>query len=164
MIKEFNFASIPHIIFGAGKLIELNDIIPQFGNEVLFIIGGSSLKNSGNWEKIQDQMMENSINYSSESIQTEPSPSIVDHIAGKYRKKRVDVVIGIGGGSVTDAAKAISAMIPKKDSIKNYLEGVGTKLHDGQKIPYIAIPTTSGTGSEATKNAVISQIGPNGFI
>ena len=163
MIKEFNFASIPHIIFGAGKLIELNDIIPQFGNEVLFIIGGSSLKNSGNWEKIQDQMMENSINYSSESIQTEPSPSIVDHIAGKYRKKRVDVVIGIGGGSVTDAAKAISAMIPKKDSIKNYLEGVGTKIHDGQKIPYIAIPTTSGTGSEATKNAVISQIGPNGF-
>ncbi len=54
-------------------------------------------------------------------------------------------------------------MIPKRDSIKNYLEGVGDKAHDGQKIPYIAIPTTSGTGSEATKNAVISEIGPDGF-
>lgn len=54
-------------------------------------------------------------------------------------------------------------MLSKVDSIKNYLEGVGDKTHDGIKIPFIAVPTTSGTGSEATKNAVISEIGPNGF-
>ncbi|MBA7532352.1 Long-chain-alcohol dehydrogenase 1 [subsurface metagenome] len=87
----------------------------------------------------------------------------MDEIAANFRSKNIDLIIGIGGGSVTDAGKAISAMIPKDDSIKNYLEGVGTKTHDGTKIPYIAIPTTSGTGSEATKNAVISNIGSEGF-
>ncbi len=163
MIQKFNFASIPHIIFGAGKLNEIYQIIPKFGTNVLFVIGGSSLKRSGKWSEISEEMERKSIQYSLVSVDTEPSPTLVDQIAAKYRDKNIDLVIGIGGGSVTDAAKAISAMIPKEDSVKNYLEGVGTKTHDGEKIPYIAVPTTSGTGSEATKNAVIAEIGPNGF-
>jgi alcohol dehydrogenase len=163
MIQNFNFASIPHIIFGAGKLKELYDIIPNFGKNVLFVIGGNSLKRSGKWNEISSAMEHKSINYSLVSVDGEPSPALVDEIATKFRDKSIDLIIGIGGGSVTDAGKAISAMIPKEDSIKSYLEGVGIKKHDGTKIPYIAIPTTSGTGSEATKNAVISEIGPEGF-
>jgi alcohol dehydrogenase class IV len=163
MIQNFNFASIPHIIFGAGKLNEIYQIIPKFGNNVLFVIGGSSLKRSGKWNEISNEMQKNSIKYSLVSVDNEPSPTLIDEIAANYRDKNIDLVIGIGGGSVTDAAKAISAMIPKEDSVKNYLEGIGTKTHDGEKIPYIAIPTTSGTGSEATKNAVISEVGPEGF-
>ncbi|TFG25744.1 MAG: iron-containing alcohol dehydrogenase [Promethearchaeota archaeon] len=163
MIHNFNFASIPHLIFGAGKLNELSNIIPNFGKNVLFVIGGSSLKRSGTWDEIISNMKRSSIEYSSVSVDNEPSPEIVDTIAANYRNKNIDLVIGIGGGSVTDAGKAISAMIPKKDTIKNYLEGIGTKVHDGEKIPFIAIPTTSGTGSEATKNAVISERGSEGF-
>ncbi|MFX1312466.1 MAG: iron-containing alcohol dehydrogenase, partial [Promethearchaeota archaeon] len=126
-------------------------------------IGNKSLKRSGKWDEILYKLESKSFNYSTISVSGEPSPYIVDNAVSQYRDKKPDLVVGIGGGSVTDAGKAISAMIPKKDSIKNYLEGVGTKSHDGQKIPYIAIPTTSGTGSEATKNAVISEIGPDGF-
>ena len=163
MIDNFNFSRIPHIIFGIGKLNELYDIIPKFGNNVLYVIGGNSLKRSGKWDEITAAMESKSINYSSVSVNNEPSPNLVDEIAANFREKNIDLIIGIGGGSVTDAGKAISAMIPKNDSIKNYLEGVGTKTHDGKKIPYIAIPTTSGTGSEATKNAVISEIGSEGF-
>ena len=163
MIQNFNFASIPHIIFGAGKLNEIYQIIPKFGNNILFVIGGSSFKRSGKWNEISNEMQKNSIKYSLVSVDNEPSPTLIDEIAANYRGKNIDLVIGIGGGSVTDAAKAISAMIPKEDSVKNYLEGIGIKTHDGEKIPYIAVPTTSGTGSEATKNAVISEVGPEGF-
>ena len=62
-----------------------------------------------------------------------------------------------------DAGKAISAMIPVEGSIKMYLEDIGEKEHPGTKVPFIAMPTTSGTGSEMTKNAVISEVGEKGF-
>ncbi len=163
MIQSFNFARIPYIIFGAGKLRELYKIFPKFGNNILIVVGGSSLKRDGKWDEIISMLEDKSINFFSISVSSEPSPALIDECAQKFRNKNIDLVIGIGGGSVTDAGKAISAMIPKPDSIKNYLEGIGDKTHDGRKIPYIAIPTTSGTGSEATKNAVISEVGPNGF-
>ena len=163
LIPSFNFAKIPHIIFGSGKVKELYKIIPKFGKNVFFVIGGSSLKSSGKLDEITSGLESRSIAYSFISIAEEPSPSLIDDSVAKFRGENIDLVVGIGGGSVTDAGKAISAMIPKEDSIKNYLEGVGRKVHDGIKIPYIAIPTTSGTGSEATANAVISEVGPNGY-
>ncbi len=163
MVLDFNFASIPHIIFGAGKLNEIYELIPKFGNNALYVIGGSSLKKSRKWDEIRNAMQEKAVNFSVISVSGEPTPTLVDEVAQKFRNQKLDVVVGIGGGSVIDAGKAISAMLPKNDSIKNYLEGVGNKSHDGKKIPYIAVPTTSGTGSEATKNAVITEVGSNGF-
>ncbi|MBY8988531.1 MAG: iron-containing alcohol dehydrogenase [Candidatus Lokiarchaeota archaeon] len=163
MFLDFNLSSIPHIIFGAGRLNEIYELIPQFGNNVLYVIGRSSLKKSGKWDEIEYAMHKNSINFSEISVNGEPTPILVDESVKKFRNQKIDLVVGIGGGSVIDAGKAISAMLPKMDTIKNYLEGVGNKTHDGRKIPYIAVPTTSGTGSEATKNAVITEVGIGGF-
>jgi alcohol dehydrogenase len=163
MIHPFNFAKNPHIIFGAGKISELFKIIPNYGKNLLFIIGGTSLIKSGKWNEISFNLEDKSLNYEYIQIKSEPSPNVIDEATEKFRNKNIELIVGIGGGSVIDAGKAISAMIPKDDSILNYLEGVGHKSHDGEKIPYIAIPTTSGTGSEATKNAVISEVGPSGF-
>ncbi|TXT63039.1 MAG: Iron-containing alcohol dehydrogenase [Promethearchaeota archaeon] len=163
MIDPFEVASIPKVFFGAGIRSNLDTIIPSFGNKILFVIGQSSLKNSGVWDEIRKKMDELNVNYFQISVAGEPSPSLIDSYATKYREQSLDIIISIGGGSVIDAGKAISAMIPHEDSITNYLEGVGSKKPDGKKIPFIALPTTSGTGSEATKNAVISQVGENGF-
>jgi alcohol dehydrogenase class IV len=163
LIPTFNFARIPYIIFGPGRLNELYDIIPKFGKNILFVIGESSLKSSGKWIEIESELERASLIYTLITVSREPTPRLIDDSVRKFRDKNIELVVGIGGGSVTDAGKAISAMIPKKGSIKNYLEGIGNKVHDGNKIPFIAIPTTSGTGSEVTKNAVISEVGPDGF-
>ncbi|MFX1405716.1 MAG: iron-containing alcohol dehydrogenase [Promethearchaeota archaeon] len=160
---SFKFARIPNIIFGNGKLNELYNIISDFGKKVLIITGSRSLKSSGKWSEINSNLENHSINFIQISIDSEPSPNIIDNIVNEVREKNIEIVVSIGGGSVIDAGKAISAMMLKNDSVKNYLEGVGNKIHNGVKIPLIAIPTTSGTGSEATKNAVISEIGKNGF-
>ncbi len=73
-------------------------------------------------------------------------------------------MIGIGGGSVLDAAKAIAGLLRVGDSVMEYLEGVGSgKAYNGPAVPFIAVPTTAGTGSEATKNAVLSVAGKQGF-
>jgi alcohol dehydrogenase class IV len=96
-------------------------------------------------------------------IDSEPSPEMIDNASEKLKNVQIDSVVSIGGGSVMDAGKAISAMMYKTGSVREYLEGVGTRDHPGTKLPFIALPTTSGTGSEATKNAVLSQTGKDGF-
>lgn len=74
------------------------------------------------------------------------------------------MVVGIGGGSALDAAKAVAGLLRVRRSVMDYLEGVGPELpYEGQVIPFIAAPTTAGTGSEATKNAVLSVQEESGF-
>lgn len=163
MIPSFSLSTIPQIVFGPGMINHIFDIIPQYGKNLLYVKGEKSLNKSEKWKEVIEKSDMNSLNYFIASISGEPSPNIIDSFLDLYRNEKIDLIIGIGGGSVIDTGKAISAMLLKKDSVKDYLEGVGAKKHDGIKIPYIAIPTTAGTGSEATKNAVLSEIGPEGF-
>jgi len=97
------------------------------------------------------------------TVKGEPSPDLVDGAVLEFRKRRPDVVVAVGGGSTIDCAKAIAAMLPLREPVTPYLEGVGDRNHPGKTLPLIAAPTTSGTGSEATKNAVLSRIGAEGF-
>jgi alcohol dehydrogenase len=94
----------------------------------------------------------------------EPSPQLVDEHVQSLKGMGLAVVIGIGGGSVLDAAKAIAGLLPHGNSVLDHLEGVGREIaYRGPSVPFIAVPTTAGTGTEATKNAVLSVRGPGGF-
>ena len=163
-INPFTFSRCPHIIFGQGKIKELGKIADRFGKTALLITGGFSFKKSGKFDVIIKNLQKNSINHFHYTVTGEPSPALVDKAVKTFKEKHIDFIISIGGGSVIDAGKAISAMMPSGDSVMDYIEGVGKgKIHNGNKLPFIAIPTTSGTGSEATKNAVLSRIGSDGF-
>ncbi len=163
MVNTFNFASTPKIYFGSGKLKLLPKLIEPYGSSVLLVTGSKSFVGSEFWEKLLIGFEDSNINWKYFVIDREPTPVMIDQCVSSVSKKRINCVVAIGGGSVIDAGKAISAMLTEKGSIVNYLEGVGNKQPSGKKIPFIAIPTTSGTGSETTKNAVISEIGENGF-
>ncbi len=163
MINPFLFTRIPEIHFGPGGMKKLPSLIEKKGKTVLLITGSSSFRKTSHYTILIEELGKRNIVCHESSVIAEPSPQLVDTITRNYRSKRIDVVVAIGGGSVLDAGKAISAMLPLDDSVINYLEGLGTKVHSGLKVPFIAIPTTSGTGSEATKNAVLSQIGDKGY-
>lgn len=163
MISAFTFATTPQLYFGAEKIATLPSVVKTFGSRILLVTGARSFTSSAASKKLLEQLHASGYTVEQCIIDREPTPAMIDSAVQNSSHAQPQVVVAIGGGSVLDAGKAIAAMLPLQESVKDYLEGVGTKTHPGVKIPFIAIPTTAGTGSEATKNAVLSEIGENGY-
>lgn len=163
IINNFVFSKMPEIHFGVGEIKTLANTISKKGSRLLLITGSSSFKSTIYYSELITKLKELNINTYEVSVSGEPSPSFVDKVTEQFRKENIEVIAAIGGGSVIDAGKAISAMLPQDGSVLQYLEGMEVKKHNGIKVPYISIPTSSGTGAEATKNAVLSEVGENGF-
>ncbi len=162
-MMKFSLGRLPQIIFAPGARKELGRLASGYGKRALIITGGSSLRKSGMFDEISSALAQSGIGIETLAVTGEPSPELVDGAVQSFRNSGIGAVIAIGGGSVIDAGKAVSAMLHLPDSVTEYLEVVGTKAHDGSKTPFIAVPTTAGTGSEATKNAVLSRTGPGAF-
>lgn len=162
-LPPFAFARIPDIHFGPGTLSMLPQLIRRYGRRALFVTGSASFVRSERHDRLMEKLAETGIEVLHVPLSGEPSPDFVDTTAAQFRDACVGCVVGIGGGSPLDAGKAISAMLPQDGSVVPFLECVDTRKHDGRKIPYIAVPTSSGTGAEATKNAVLSSVGPEGY-
>lgn len=160
-IPGFGFARMPEVRFGAGALKQLPQRVGQ--GRVLLVTGSSSFLASAAYTGLTEALTQAGVTSFQVSVAGEPSPQFVDRTVARYRDERLDWVIGIGGGSALDAGKAISAMLLQEGPVSDFLEGREVRKHDGRKIPYIAVPTSSGTGAEATKNAVLSEIGENGY-
>jgi len=163
-LGPFAFARLPNIIFGAGTRSRLAGEVLKFGRHALIVTGARSFTASPFWAQLQDQFDDEAITTTTLSITGEPTPEHIDNAVCAHRDLGIDVVIGIGGGSAMDAAKAIAGLLIPGNSVMDHLEGVGPELpYDGPATPLICLPTTAGTGSEATKNAVLTRPGANGF-
>jgi alcohol dehydrogenase class IV len=163
MVTPFRFSRLPLIYFGPGKIKLLPGLIKGYGSAIILVTDQKSFMGTSFAIELLESLSKLEIRYHHFPVSGEPSDEIIDSAVRKYKDESVDAVVSIGGGSVLDAGKAISAMMYKQEPVMEFLEGVGTRDHPGTKLPFIALPTTSGTGSEATKNAVISRVGENGF-
>ena len=167
MITHFNpfsIARLPRIEFGCGAFSRTAELTAQFGRRALIVTGASSFPASERWRQLLQQLSTLGISYEHVTIDGEPSPEMVDDAVDEYAAANIEVVVGIGGGSAMDAAKAIAGLLRVKQSVMDFLEGVGPELpYNGPAVPLIAVPTTAGTGSEATKNSVLSRQGSDGF-
>lgn len=156
MVETFGLLRTPKIFYGTGEITRLPGVLKNRCSRALILTGSKShAHNKAILELIKGLEQENIV-LDFERIEHEPSPEDIDRITGKYRDLDLQAVVAVGGGSVLDAGKAVSAMLPLNEPVRNYLEGVGTLLHPGIKVFFAAVPTTAGTGSECTANAVLS--------
>ena len=163
-IPAFAIARLPKIIFGSGTIAQLPAEIARHGARALIVTGAQSFLSSPTWARLQQQLADARIAFEVLSVPGEPSPELVDEAVQTHAQVGFDVVVGIGGGSALDAAKAIAGLLKPGNSVMDHLEGVGPELpYQGPATPLICCPTTAGTGSEATKNAVLSRHGADGF-
>ncbi|MDD6204160.1 MAG: iron-containing alcohol dehydrogenase [Firmicutes bacterium] len=144
------------IIFGTGSFERLSEQIARYGKRI-FVICSASAVRAGFIDRLKKQ--DPALCYTVwDRVAGEPTPQSVDAAAAEVRASGCDAVLGLGGGSVLDTAKAAAALAVNDGSVEDYLEGVGRGAVITRKpLPFIAVPTTSGTGAENTKNAVISS-------
>jgi alcohol dehydrogenase class IV len=147
---SFEFATASRIIFGAGKINELANLMEEDKKRLLFVRGHSS----DAIPRVREILSARNFKVTEFEVHGEPTVRVVRE--GVEAARGCDMVIGLGGGSVLDAAKAIAALATNPGDLFDYMEVVGKgKPITQEPLPYIAIPTTAGTGAEVTRNAVI---------
>jgi alcohol dehydrogenase class IV len=151
---RFEFATAGRILFGPGTLSELGKTALELGKCALVVCGSSSARAQPIVAALE------AVNLKSCCFETHGEPT-TEHITNGVKHAResgCDVVIGFGGGSVIDSAKAISGLLTNGGDILDYLEVIGKgRPLATPALPCIAIPTTAGTGAEVTRNAVLAS-------
>ena len=149
---KFEFATATRIIFGNGKISQVTALLRDAGRKVLLVTG----KNQQRAAIFSDKLTTEGFEIILFRVEKEPTTHIVSEGVELARENGCQAVIGFGGGSAIDSAKAIAAMSPNKGELTDFLEVIGKGKQLTQKpLPFIAVPTTAGTGAEVTKNAVI---------
>jgi alcohol dehydrogenase class IV len=155
-MHAFEFNSVPRIIFGRGRISDLGVLARALGDHALVVHNGDDPGRAGPVDRAAASLTAAGVRVTYRRQRGEPTVADVDAGVAAARENQCDLLIGIGGGSAIDAAKAIAGLLTNGAAALDYVEVIGA----GRKItvaamPWIAVPTTAGTGAEATRNAVI---------
>ncbi|WP_456295834.1 iron-containing alcohol dehydrogenase [Vibrio sp. AK197] len=150
----FDFMTATRVIFGQDALLSSLSVINQYGYSALLVTD----KHNQEGNAVGDYLHNQHFRYQHLVVSGEPYITMVEEAAVEARKFGPDMVIAMGGGSALDMGKALAAVIPNKGNVYDYVEVVGRKVPLKSKpLPFIAIPTTAGTGSEVTHKAVLKS-------
>lgn len=166
MTGPFDFFSPQRIVFGWGRRREVGDLARSLGRRAQLVVGSKTLERCGSVDEIMAALQ--SAGLAANRLAKIDREPLVDDVDGATARLRSDLrdgdfLLAVGGGSAIDLAKAVAALAPQQEvaSVRDYLEGVGRGLKlVASPLPLLAMPTTGGTGTEATKNAVISSFDP----
>jgi alcohol dehydrogenase class IV len=148
----FEFATAARIVFGNGRLREVGPLAAAMGSRSLVVTGRATARA----ELLLELLSAEEIDGVPFSVAGEPTTEVVQRGTERARESGCDLVIGFGGGSVVDTGKAIAALVTNRGDPLDYLEVIGGgKPLAEPPLPYVAIPTTAGTGAEVTRNAVL---------
>ncbi len=151
---NFEFATAGRILFGAGQVEKLADLAASLGSRALFVTGKTTERALPLARQLGDRGIESDVF----AIDGEPAIAAVQAGVAAAKGLGADLIVGFGGGSAIDAGKAIAALATNPGEPLDYLEVIGHGRPLTEKpLPSIAVPTTSGTGAEVTKNAVLAS-------
>ena len=150
---NFEFSAPGKILFGPGRSAEAATEIVGWGSRILLVTGSRP----GRAAPLRDALLARGARLSEISLSREPHVEDLRSGVEAARSSRAQAVVALGGGSVLDLGKAIAALAPSGSDPLDHLEVVGKGLPlSGPGLPFAAVPTTAGTGAEATRNAVQS--------
>lgn len=152
---KFNYYLPTNILFGAGRIVEIGKVTSQYGKRVLIVTGRSSTKKTGLLDQTIALLEAEGIEVTIfDQIEQNPLTTVVYEGAHMAKKENCEVIVGLGGGSIMDAAKGIAFMAENEGDVFDYIYG---KVLSDKALPIILVPTTCGTGSEANSFAVLTN-------
>ena len=148
---EFEFATAARILFGAGRSSELASLAGRLGSRALVCTGADPSRHAGLLESL-------ALPFATFPVPGEPTVELARAGTAAGREENVDVVVAVGGGSVVDFGKAVAMLLGNGGDPLDYLEVIGSgRPITEPSLPCVALPTTAGTGSEVTSNAVLAS-------
>ena len=157
-MHKFDFFSATRIAFGRGRVREVGSIAKSFGSRALVVYNGGQPGDNGPVDRVEASLREAGVTTAWFRQKGEPRVQDVENGVAAAREAGCDVLVGLGGGSAIDCAKAVAGVVANGGSPLDYMEVIGR----GQPLtrpatPWVAVPTTAGTGAEVTRNAVIGE-------